>query len=192
MILFLYMLKLQARDTEKNNGIRAQGMVPGIIYGHGQEDKFSVSYIEMEKVMREGCFFNKTIEVELNGSMITVLPKAAQAHVVNDRILHLELQRVNPDQEVQVSVPVHCINQDKSEAIKRGAAVHHALPFLKIRCKAGVIPRAVTLDVSELTIGQTIKVGQLSHEVQVMHSATLTIVKLTGKKEKPAAEAKGK
>jgi len=187
-------LKLEKREYLNSlqlNQLRKDGFVPGVIYGVGlSEDgsglNFSISYIDLEKKMREGCFFNTLIHVELDGKKYTVLPRAAQSHVVTDRILHIELQKVEMDQQVQVNIPFLVTGTELSETIKRGAAVHLVYKGLKIRCKAGSIPKAVKLNVADLKIGGMIKIKDLKlpSEMKVLHENHLTILKITGKKSK--------
>lgn len=180
-------LKLTERAKEhKLAALRSQLHVPGVMYGGNGEHLFSVSYVEMEKIMRHGCFFNSLLEVELNNEKHLVVPRHAQEHVVTDRILHLEFQKVSKDQIIKVQIPVQCVGMNKSDVIKRGGKILYALKFIKIKCKADEIPLAVQLDVSELKIGQVIKIIDLKlpANMEVVNKSNLTIIKMTGKKEK--------
>lgn len=185
----MQVLKLQTRNKTNSSGLdklRSEGYVPGIVYGMGQENMFSVDYRDMEKVMRKGCFFNTLLNVELDGKVLSVLPKAAASHVVTDKILHLEFHAVEKDTQVDTEVPVQCVGLEKSEVIKRGAKILYALKYVKVRCKASAIPTAIMLDVSALGIGEMLKIRDLNliEGVQLKHPDHLTIIKITGKKEK--------
>lgn len=189
----LQLSKREEMSSLQLEQLRKDGFVPGVIYGGGiKEDGsgeiFQVSYLDLEKLMRQGCFFNTVIEVELNGKKHKVLPRAAQSHVVTDRVLHVEFQKVSDSDKIDVSIPYFIVGADQSEAMKRGAVVHKVFKGLKIRCKAGAIPKAVKLDVSALKVGGFIKVKSLSFpkDVQILHKPDLTILKITGKKDKNA------
>lgn len=179
------MLTLQFKLEKNNNKLRKQGLVPGIIYGKEIEKPFVVKYQDLEKIMRQGSFFNKLLTVELNGQQINTLPKHTQAHVVNDTILHLELQEIATDDIVKVKIPVQCINQDKNDIIKLGGKIHKALNFIQIKCATQHLPEAILLDVSNLQARHTIDINHLntSNNITILHPAHQTIIKLKAKRQ---------
>lgn len=178
------MLKLHSKDRT-NTKLRQDNLVPGVIYAKDFNELFAIDYIQLKKTMEQGSFFSKVLEVELNGKKHRVLPRTAQAHVVNDSIIHVELQKVTDDELITASVPVLAINQDKSESIKRGATVRYAKPFVNVRCKVKDLPAAVLIDVTDMRIGHVVSVSAVhATNVTILAPAELTLIKIIGKKEK--------
>ena len=75
-------------------------------------------------------------------------------------MLHIDLYGVRMDQEVTVKVPIEIIGQ--SEGVKAGGVLNQTLTELDITCLPGSIPQNIEIDITDLNIGDSLRLGQLS------------------------------
>src|SRR6185312_8052558 len=108
-------LSANLRERLGTGGARAarrDGKVPGVIYGDAKEP---VSIVMDRRVLdtelSKPGFFNRLVDIQIDGAKHRVLPREVQLHPVTDTALHFDLMRANDDTEVTVEVPVHFINE---------------------------------------------------------------------------------
>ncbi|MCS7298425.1 MAG: 50S ribosomal protein L25 [Spirochaetia bacterium] len=150
---------------ESSSKIRKKGFLPAVIYGKGIEKNIHI-YLdqhEFEKLLHK-TGRNKIFEVELNnGSKFNVFVKDLQIHPLNRNIIHADLQSVNKDEEVVVSVPIEFVGVSKGTRV--GGVFRKSLWSLKIKVKANQIPETIKIDVSDLDIGDTIVVYKVKDKI---------------------------
>jgi large subunit ribosomal protein L25 len=67
---------------------------------------------------------------------------------------------VDRDEEVEVEVPVHLVGE--AVGVKEGGALEHPLNSVHVRCKATEVPQSIDADVSELSIGDSLRIAELA------------------------------
>jgi large subunit ribosomal protein L25 len=159
-------ITLQA-DTGRTTGsrpsgrLRAEGRVPGVVYGLGQDPQsVSVLWRELRVVLTGEAGLNALIDLHIDGaSGDLVIVKELQRHPVRRDVLHVDFLRVSRDQAITVEVPV--VLHGEAAALRDGGVVDHVLYALAISAKPADIPNEITVDVTELEIGGAIRVGDL-------------------------------
>ena len=102
------------------------------------------------------------IDLNINGVQKKAVLKDLQFHAVNDAVLHIDLLEVTEDKPVVVEVPVHV--EGHAVGVKAGGKLFLAMKKVKVKGIYTKLPEDVTVDVSELQIGQSIKVRDLSFD----------------------------
>jgi large subunit ribosomal protein L25 len=97
--------------------------------------------------------------IDVSGNKIQVLPKDFQLDPVTDRPTHVDFLRIGKDTEVNVDVPVHFINEDKSPGIKRGGVLNIVRHTVEFHCPANAIPEFITVDLDGTDIGDSIHIS---------------------------------
>ena len=110
-------LNANNRDSEgksSNRQLRRAGSVPAVIYG-GEQEPIRISILEKDiaKASEVPGFTTQILNVNLSGEEQSVIVKELQRHPATQRVLHADLQRVNPDTKISITVPVRFINEDK-------------------------------------------------------------------------------
>ena len=123
-----YELKAEAREQVGKGSARAvrrNGKVPAVIYGDKQPPlAIALSYKDVYYKIHGGGFLTTIATIDVGGKKIQVLPKDYQLDPVRDFPMHVDFLRIGKDTEVNVDVPVHFINEDKSPGIKRGGVLN--------------------------------------------------------------------
>ena len=142
---------------------RRAGMVPAVIYG----DKKAPLSIELEerlilKIIHEPGIFGRLLDINVDGSITTVLTRDIQMHPVTDRPLHLDMLRVGKMSNVSVAVPVEFINESLSPGLKIGGVLNIVRHEIELNCPAGDIPEKITIDLDDIKIGDSIHISSVA------------------------------
>ena len=154
------------RDTEgksANRQLRRSGSVPAVIYG-GEKDPIRISILEKDiaKAAEMPGFATQILNVNISGEEQNVILKELQRHPATQRVLHADLQRVDPDTKISISVPVRFLNEDNCVGVKmRGGAISRLINDIDITCLASNLPEYLEVDVAELDVGDSIFLSAL-------------------------------
>ena len=169
-----YELKAEAREQVGKGSARAvrrDGKVPAVIYGDKQPPlAIALSYKDVYYKIHGGGFLTTVATIDVGGKKIPVLPKDYQLDPVNDNPLHVDFLRIGKDTEVNVDVPVHFINEDKSPGIKRGGVLNIVRHEVEFHCPANAIPEFITVDLDGTDIGDSIHISAVKLPAGVSRS----------------------
>lgn len=137
--------------------LRNSGKLPAVIYGH-QTDPVAVAFDKKEiiNILREGAH---VLNVNVGDDKSeTCLVKDLQFGYLGDNVIHIDLARVDLNEEVTVNVSLNFVGEPA--ALKAaGAVLRHDLTQLEVICKVSAIPDEIVVDISEME--QVISVGEI-------------------------------
>ena len=133
--------------------IRKKGLIPAILYGHGQENVcLTVSLDSVNSLIKHG-----TKLVTLTGEVAdTALLRSVQWSNMGDRIIHVDFARVSQTEDVEVLLPIRL----HGETIA-GGQLRFVTHEILIRCSAMKIPEYLLCEIGSLRLGQSIHVSEL-------------------------------
>ena len=151
-----------ASGTRAAGRLRREGLVPAVVYGHGADPK-SVSVVrrELRSALSTEAGSNALLDLQVEGEAVLALVKEMQRDAVRNEVTHVDFIRVSRDEAVVVEVPIH-FEGEASEVTSGGGTLDQQLFNLTVTAKPGDIPSAITVDVSGMTIGDSVRVGDLS------------------------------
>ena len=145
------------RGTRDAKRVRAEGMLPAIIYGHGEPpEAITVAHHDVEAGLAHGA---RTFEVQLGGKSSRYLIKEVQYDHLGDTIIHLDLARVDMNERVTVSVGIETRGVPKG--ISDGGVLEHYLAEIDVECLVVDIPETLHPMVTHLGVGETLFVKDL-------------------------------
>ncbi|GGC20297.1 50S ribosomal protein L25 [Novosphingobium marinum] len=146
-----------------SRALRRDGRVPAVVYGNNEDPlTIHVEEKELRRQLGTGHFMNSIVMVEVGGKKVRTLPKDVAFHPVNDRPLHVDFLRLSKDAKVEVAIPVHFANEEKSPGLKRGGVLNVVRHELELVCEADKIPEEITIDVTGLEVGDSIHISSVS------------------------------
>ncbi len=150
-------VEAQLRDrtgTRYARRLRNAGLLPAVIYGH-KEDPVPVT-VNAKEILRHLHHGAHVLEIKLDGGKTeTCLVKDLQFGYLGDNVIHVDLARVNLDEEVHVQVHLHFVGEPA--AIKTpGAILAHDLTELEVICKVNAIPEEIRVDQSQMESSFTV------------------------------------
>ena len=155
------------RDAEGKSSsrqLRRAGSVPAVIYG-GEKDPIRISILEKDiaKAAEIPGFATQILNINISGEEQNVILKELQRHPATQRVLHADLQRVNPDTKISISVPVRFLNEDICMGVKmHGGAISRLINNIDITCLASNLPEYLEVDVAELDVGDSVFLSALN------------------------------
>ena len=155
------------RDVEGKSSsrqLRRAGSVPAVIYG-GDKDPIRISILEKDiaKAAEIPGFATQILNINISGEEQNVILKELQRHPATQRVLHADLQRVNPDTKISISVPVRFLNEDICMGVKmHGGAISRLINNIDITCLASNLPEYLEVDVAELDVGDSVFLSALN------------------------------
>ena len=166
--------------------LRAAGMAPGIVYGGNSEPlNIKLDHNALFYALKREAFHSSILDLEIDGKNQQVLLRDFQVHAYKPVVLHVDFQRVDANQKINVKVPLHFVNEDASSAKKSGV-VHHAVTELEISGLPANLPAFIEVDLGNLEIGQTIHLGDLKLPegvTAISHDESMPIVTATAATE---------
>jgi large subunit ribosomal protein L25 len=150
------------QGTGASRRLRNAAKVPGIVYGAGTPAMIELDHNALWHALKKETFHASILEMELAGKTQQVLLRDYQMHPFRQIVLHIDFQRVDATTKVVKKVPLHFINEESSPAVKTDAClVNHVVTELKISCLASKLPEFLTVDLANLTKGQSLHVSDL-------------------------------
>jgi large subunit ribosomal protein L25 len=147
--------------------LRAQGMIPVAVYGEGGDAvAVAVSAKDIATILRSGSGHNTIFKLALpqsDGEPANVIIKDYQLDPVKGRLLHADLLRLSMTTLTRVSVSVETVGEPpgvKSE----GGILELQLRDIEVECLPGDIPEHLTVDISNLQIGDHVTVADLVYD----------------------------
>ena len=143
--------------------LRKANRVPAILYGkHTKPESLSIEGPEFTRLLKSVGGRAVLIELERSGKSDKALSflQEVQRDPITDKYLHVDLQEVKGDEKFEIRVPVHVVGE--SFGVKNQSGVlEMASHVLRVRVLPKDLPEAVVVDVTELKVGETFKVGSL-------------------------------
>jgi large subunit ribosomal protein L25 len=147
----------QARALKK---LRKEGNVPCVLYGGKENMNFTLKENDLRKVVITPHIY--VIDLVIDGKKKNAVLKEVQFHPVKDTIIHVDFYEIDESKPIVMDVPVDLVGL--APGVQAGGKLHHQMRRIKVRAKYTVIPEKLTIDVSNLTLGKVIKIGELSFD----------------------------
>lgn len=141
--------------------LRADGKVPAIVYGHGRDPvAVAVERRELRAALTTDAGLNALIDLNVGSEQILTIVRDLQRHPVRHEVIHLDFVEVRRDEIVTVEVPV--VLTGESEELKaEGGTIEQQLFNLTVHSTPTDIPNELVVDISHLTVGDAVRVGDL-------------------------------
>ncbi|HET7489945.1 MAG TPA: 50S ribosomal protein L25 [Acidimicrobiales bacterium] len=141
--------------------LRAAGKIPGVIYGHGLEPvSVAVDARALRLALSTEAGMNALLNLQVGGSSHLTMARELQRHPVRHTVTHVDFQIVRRDEVMAADVPINLVG-DAEEVHRGDGIVDQQLFALTVHATPVHIPNVIEVDVSGLTIGDTVRVSDL-------------------------------
>ena len=137
--------------------LRNSGRVPAVLYGGDSQTHFHVGTVDIEKIVFTPDTYK--IDLDIDGNKVEAIIKDIQFHPVTDKVVHVDFLQLFDNKEVNVNLPVR--TEGTPVGVVNGGALRLNFRKLTVRGIPTAIPEELTIDVSQLKIGQGIRVGEV-------------------------------
>jgi len=150
-------VKRQQMGSKSVRRLRTNGVIPGIIYGHGQTP-LAIG-LGLKDLVAAINHHERLLEVDVDGEKINALIKEVQYDALGSDILHVDLARVDLDELVEVTVPI-VLRGTPAGAADNGV-LQQVMAMVKISVKVRAIPDDIRHSVAEMKVGDVLLAKQL-------------------------------
>jgi len=153
----------ELKGTGASRRLRHSGKVPGVLYG-GKNESTSIELDSKELFMqfKHEAFHASILTLNLDGKKEQVLLRDFQMHPVRNNIQHIDLQRIDENKKLSVSIPFHFLNEEIAPGVKlEGGIVSHIMVEVDISCLPKDLPTYIEVDLINLSIGDSIHLSEI-------------------------------
>ena len=184
-----------ATGKKATQEIRKAGSVPCNLYGEARGENglpvalsFSTTAEELRKLVYSPDIYS--VNLNIDGKEYKAVMKELQFHPVTDKLLHVDFYEITEEKPIVMEVPIKL--NGLAEGVKAGGKLAASVRKLQVRAVFSAIPERLNIDVTNLGLGKTIKVGELSFEgLELVTSPSVVVcqVKMTRSAMSAAAKA---
>lgn len=160
--------------------IRREGQVPAIVYGKDRDPlAITVDHRELRAVLTTEAGTNALISLEVGKDKILTLARVVETHPYRREIRHVDFVTIALTDTVSAEIPVHLVGE--AVGIRAGGVLSTARTTVEIEALVTNIPSYVELDISELEIGDALRIGDLPviEGVTYLEDPAYTVVSVT-------------
>jgi large subunit ribosomal protein L25 len=149
--------KREALGSHAARRMRREGFVPGMLYGEQRPNLgLMVPAAELERFVRTG---SRLVELRMADKTRTAILREIQHDAITDQVLHVDFLRVDKDHEVEDHVPI--VYKGRPKGVAEGGIFQALHDQILVRCRPADLPRAITLEVTEMSIGSNLVAGDV-------------------------------
>ncbi|MEM6506524.1 MAG: 50S ribosomal protein L25 [Planctomycetota bacterium] len=166
---------------------REQGLIPAVIYGHKQDAvHVTVDGKAFMEILNDEAH---VIDIKLGGKSEHTLIKAVQWDTFGTHIIHVDLERVDMSETIEVEVELQLLGEPVALR-EAGTVLDHPTTMVKISCRADAIPSHLEHDISELPGGVPVTVADVTPPagITIVMPAEQLICQISGVKVAASVE----
>jgi len=146
--------------------LRASGLVPAIVYGHGMKPvPLQVGARDFYQALHTKAGENVVIHLSIDGVHLkesTCLIKELQHNPVTDEIAHVDLMVVSMTEKIAVKVPLVMENAADAPGVKEGGVLDVVHYEIEVECLPAQIPEKIVVDIKPMEIGDAVHARDLA------------------------------
>jgi large subunit ribosomal protein L25 len=187
----------RATGSRESRRIRRSGAVPGVVYGMGIDPiPVAVDAHDLSVALHTEAGYNVLLTLALDtGESVLTLPKQVEKHPYRNRYRHIDFLKIDVTEVVRVEIPIH--TEGDPVGVKEGGIMSSSRTSVLIEALPTALPPSITLDVSALEVGDSLRIADLPviDGVEYLDDPEEVVLSVTAPaaevEEAPAEEAEG-
>lgn len=149
-----------AEGTADVKRLRKAGRIPAVIYGKKQEtSNVEVDAKTFRTILQGTASDHILVNLKIAGTEALALVQEVQHDYLRGGVLHVDFHAINANENIRASVPLIVLNADLAE--KKGGQLDHILHNVEVNCLPKDLPETIQVDVSGLSVGEVLHLGQI-------------------------------
>jgi large subunit ribosomal protein L25 len=159
-------LVAEFRETQGKGAsrrLRHDGKVPAILYGgHTAARTLTLSHQKLLIMLDNERFYSTILNLKVGDQSQAAILKDVQRHPYKNAIVHVDFQRVEENEKIRISIPLHFTGAAVSPGVKsQGGLVSHMRNDVEVSCLPKDLPEFIEVDISGLSLNESIHLSQL-------------------------------
>ena len=181
--------KREVVGKKETKRLRAEGLVPGVLYGGEEPVHFYAPEKEFKSLIYTPSVF--LVDLDIDGTVTQSIIQDKQFHPVREQLLHVDFLRTTDDKTIKVEIPVKV--EGFAKGIRNGGKLKVNLRTLKVKGMVKYLPDTININVDDLDIGQSYKVASLKREnLEFLNAQAVPVITIMITRAAKAAKAGGK
>ncbi len=144
--------------------LRREGKVPAILYGgHADARALALSHQKLVLMLDNERFYSTILSLRVGAETQAAILKDVQRHPYKNAVLHVDFQRVEENEWIRISIPLHFKGEAVCPGVKtQGGLVSHMRTEVEVSCLPRDLPEFIEVDLSNLALNESIHLSQLT------------------------------
>lgn len=156
-------IQIRGKNTKnENRRARRNGQLPSVVYGANQDP---------QAILLDSKAFERTLTKVDSSTIFSLKAEGAEAQLsvlreiqrdpVHEGLVHVDFMRIEADKPIHAEVPVHGTGGTPA-GVREGGVFETIIRRVSVRCLPLIVPAEMTIDVSEMVVGDSIHVSDLA------------------------------
>jgi large subunit ribosomal protein L25 len=160
--------------------LRREGRIPAVLYGPKTDSMMlSIDFKEFEQIVKKVNVGSVLLNLQIqNGETLTrpAMIKELQTNPVSGAFVHVDFYEIDMLRKINVSVPV--VTRGKSVGVEEGGMLQIVRREIELFCLPTAIPESIEVDISDLTIGDSIHIREIAlpGDVELPEDIDFTVI----------------
>ncbi|HWG68982.1 MAG TPA: 50S ribosomal protein L25/general stress protein Ctc [Steroidobacteraceae bacterium] len=159
-------LVAEFRETQGKGAsrrLRHEGKVPAILYGGDAGARtLTLSHQKLMIMLDNERFYSTILNLKVGDQSQAAILKDVQRHPYKNAVMHIDFQRVDENEKIRISIPLHFTGAAVSPGVKsQGGIVSHMRNEVEVSCLPKDLPEFIEVDISGLSLNESIHLSQL-------------------------------
>jgi len=142
--------------------LRHENKIPAILYGDNKKSQsLTLNHDEIIHHLENEAFYSQILTLVANGKKQRAIVRDIQRHAFKPKIMHMDFQRINSRKQLNLSVPLHFINEDVCVGHREGGIISHQINELSVHCLPADLPEFIEVDLAALEIGESVHISDI-------------------------------
>jgi len=143
--------------------LRHDGKVPAILYGgHTEARTLTLSHQKLSILLDNERFYSTILSLKVGDETQAAILKDVQRHPFKNAVMHIDFQRVEENEKIRISIPLHFKGEAVSPGVKsQGGLVSHMRTDVEVSCLPKDLPEFIEVDLSGLSLNESIHLSEL-------------------------------
>lgn len=137
--------------------LRTTGQVPAVIYGAKEQVHIAINDLDAEKIIFTPEVYQ--VDLTIDGKEISTIIQDIQQDPITGKIRHIDFLQLDATKPVKVGLPVRLTGN--SRGVMAGGKLLQVFRRLTVVGLPSQLPEAITIDITKLRIGFSIRVSQI-------------------------------
>ena len=149
--------------TAASRRLRREGRVPVVLYGQGETSVLlSCNHSLLARLLENDAFYSSILTIKSGEVTYQAILKGLKHDPVKPKILDIELLRIHPNKQINLSVPLHFVGENVAPGVKQqGGMLACQLTSVELHCFPKDIPEFIIVDISKLSVNEPVQLSQL-------------------------------
>jgi len=139
--------------------LRNAGTLPAIVYGNGEPETVELEAKQFDKAVKSTLAKNFLVELEIDGKKSMVLVQETQKNPLTNHFIHVDFKRLTKDSVVIAKIPLRPVGT--AAGVQLGGVLQTPMHTITLKGKPADIPECIEPDISQLEVGQSIRLEEL-------------------------------